>query len=393
MAASVSAGGRIGTKAETSTDRAGASAGALASVVNPPLVRVKSIARRSKENSDARFIPSFRLHPGRAPGRAGLASAQKLDKDDKTFLDDVRPILLEDEDKTYKGLKEKSDRLEFQKIFWARRDPDLATPANEYQAEYEKARAEADRLYRMPAQAGSLTDCGRVFILLGKPDEVQQEGGTPGARPAGSRDLDLPRPAGTHASRAARRRSRSTRSAALRPPSRRRWTAWPASLVVQPSLDYKKGKDGRLVKLADMLPKDTPARALLKQPRQDFPTALQAGVPQDRGRRHGAARARARRGRGSRRERQRRGEDAARSRSARAPSPRTARNRAGRSRRPACPSRPTAPSSRASSSRCGPGSTRSRPARWTRRAARARSRRCRSRCRTWRRSSPARTAP
>ena len=82
----------------------------------------------------------------------GLASAQKLDKDDKKFLDDVRPILLEDEEKTYKGLKEKSDRLEFQKIFWARRDPDLATPANEYQAEYEKARAEADRLYRLPAR-------------------------------------------------------------------------------------------------------------------------------------------------------------------------------------------------------------------------------------------------
>ena len=103
----------------------------------------------------------------------GLANAQKLDKDDKTFLDGVRPILLMDEDKLYKSLKEKADRLEFQKIFWARRDPDLATPANEYQAEYEKARAEADRLYRMPAQAGSLTDCGRVFILLGKPDELQ----------------------------------------------------------------------------------------------------------------------------------------------------------------------------------------------------------------------------
>ena len=100
------------------------------------------------------------------------------------MLDGVRPILLQDEDKTYKDLKEKSDRLEFQKIFWARRDPDLATPANEYQAEYEKARAEADRLYRAPAQPGSLTDCGRVFILLGKPDEVQQEPGalTPGLR-------------------------------------------------------------------------------------------------------------------------------------------------------------------------------------------------------------------
>jgi len=36
------------------------------------------------------------------------------------------------------------------------------------------------------------------------------------------------------------------------------------------------GKDGRLTKLVDLLPKDTAARALLKQPRQDFPLAFQA---------------------------------------------------------------------------------------------------------------------
>ena len=66
----------------------------------------------------------------------GLAAAQKLDKDDKKWLDDVRPIMLADEEKTYKGLKDKSDRTEFQLIFWARRDPDLATPENEFQAEY-----------------------------------------------------------------------------------------------------------------------------------------------------------------------------------------------------------------------------------------------------------------
>ena len=43
----------------------------------------------------------------------GLAAAQKLDKDDKKWLDDVRPILTADEERTFKGLKEKGDRLEF----------------------------------------------------------------------------------------------------------------------------------------------------------------------------------------------------------------------------------------------------------------------------------------
>ncbi len=49
-----------------------------------------------------------------------------------------------------------------------------------------------------------------------------------------------------------------------------------ASKVLQPNIDYRTGKDGRLVKLADLLPRDTAARALLKQPRQDFPTAVEA---------------------------------------------------------------------------------------------------------------------
>jgi hypothetical protein len=47
-----------------------------------------------------------------------------------------------------------------------------------------------------------------------------------------------------------------------------------ASRVLQPNIDYRTGKDGRLVKLADLLPRDTAARALFKQPREDFPMAV-----------------------------------------------------------------------------------------------------------------------
>jgi len=204
----------------------------------------------------------------------GIASAQKLDKDDKAFLDDVRPILLADEEKLFKTLKEKSDRLEFQKIFWARRDPDLATAANEYQVQFERARSDADRLYRMPAQAGSLTDCGRVYILLGKPDEVQQEPGNvaPGLRAPETwtyKDKGGRTYVGGKALIAFDEECRAPGSLAGQ------MDRVAASLVVQPNLEYKKDKDGRLVKLAELLPKDSPARALLKQPRQEFATSLQ----------------------------------------------------------------------------------------------------------------------
>jgi GWxTD domain-containing protein len=203
-----------------------------------------------------------------------LAAAQKLDKDDKKWLDEVRPILLTDEEKTYKGLKEKADRLEFQKIFWARRDADLATPENEFQVEYGKARAAADMKYRISAQAGSTTDCGRTFILLGKADEVQEESTAspgllapqtwtyrdkPGRTFQGGKaviafDADCRAPAGFEQQLDSLARSK----------------------VLQPNIDYRMGKDGRLVKLADLLPRDTAARALFKQPREDFPVAVRA---------------------------------------------------------------------------------------------------------------------
>jgi GWxTD domain-containing protein len=222
---------------------------------------------RNRSSRNAILVALVLLFPG-------LAAAQKLDKDDKKWLDDVLPILLADEEKTYKGLKEKADRLEFQRIFWARRDADLATPENEFQAEYVKARAAADLKYGLSAQVGSTTDCGRTFILLGKPDEVQEEStGAPGllapqtwtyrdkpgqtfqgGKAVIAFDADCRAPGGFSA--------QLDRIA--------------ASKVLQPNVDYRMGKDGRLVKLADLLPKDTAARALFKQPREDFPVAVRA---------------------------------------------------------------------------------------------------------------------
>src|SRR4026209_110300 len=82
------------------------------------------------------------------------ARADKLDKEDKKWLDEVRPLMLPDEEKTFRDLKDKADRLEFQKIFWARRDPDLDTTENEFQAAYNTERAEVDRPVQVGGQAG-----------------------------------------------------------------------------------------------------------------------------------------------------------------------------------------------------------------------------------------------
>jgi GWxTD domain-containing protein len=207
------------------------------------------------------------------------AQAQKMDKQDRTWLDHHRPIMLPDEEKTFRELKDKGDREEFKKIFWARRDPDLETPENEYQAEYEKAFAEADKKFIGVGRAGANSDCGRIYILLGPPDEVKAVDGTdapanrapevwtfrdrPSMKFQGGQvqiqfDENCQLPQG------ARLGDQLNRIAEGR--------------IVKPDLNYRRGNDGKIVKLADQLPKPTPVLALIKAPRQDFPATAEASM-------------------------------------------------------------------------------------------------------------------
>ena len=205
------------------------------------------------------------------------AYAQKLDKQEKKWLEEVRPIMLPDEEKTFKELKDKGDRAEFQKIFWARRDPDLETPANEYRAEYDAARAQADDQFKAAGLAGSLTDCGRVFLLLGKPDDVKKEmvagenpvfrgpetwtfRDRPGITFTGGQ-IQIQFEANCQLPQGARMGEQLNRLA--------------ANKIVHPNIGYRKGESGKLIKLADQLPKPSPSLTLLKEPRQDFTVAAE----------------------------------------------------------------------------------------------------------------------
>ena len=100
---------------------------------------------------------------------------------------------------------------------------------------------------------GSLTDCGRIYILLGKPDEVQQEPGSvaPGLR-APETWTYKDKPGHTYAGgKALIAFDEECRAPAALGPQMERIAA---ALVVQPNLEYKKDKDGHLVKLAELLP-------------------------------------------------------------------------------------------------------------------------------------------
>ena len=203
-------------------------------------------------------------------GLLATPSHADLDKNAKKWLDEVRPIILPEEEKAYKGLKNNADAAEFQKIFWARRDPNLDTPENEYQLEYLKLVTEVDAKFKAGGRSGSLTDCGRIYILLGAPDNVKKETGAEAGfrspeswtykdRPSitfkgGSMDVGLDQ-------------------ACMLPQGNRfgdQLNRLAEFKVVQTNLSYKFDGKGALVKLVDLLPKPTPVQALLKQPRADF---------------------------------------------------------------------------------------------------------------------------
>jgi len=216
---------------------------------------------------------------GLALGILSAPAVRALDKEGKKWLDEVKPIMLPDEEKTYRALKDKNDVAEFQKIFWTRRDPDLETPANEYQADYQKAKADADVRFRVGGTLGSLTDCGRVYIILGPPDEVKKEEATdspiPGRRPPET---------WTYRDRPSLKFGPTGQiqlgfdETCTLPQGNRmgeQLNRLVEGKIANPNLGYRTGADGKIIKLVEQLPKPSPTNALLKAPRQDFPVSAE----------------------------------------------------------------------------------------------------------------------
>src|SRR6185436_16344941 len=78
----------------------------------------------------------------------------------------------------WKSINNDKDAEAFIATFWARRDPTPGTPANEFRSEFEARAKYADEHFGEGRTKGSLTDRGRVFLLLGSPTVVRKSGGT-----------------------------------------------------------------------------------------------------------------------------------------------------------------------------------------------------------------------
>jgi GWxTD domain-containing protein len=102
----------------------------------------------------------------------------------KWLEEDVLYIITDEERKAFKQLKTDEERDQFIEGFWLRRDPDPDTPENEYKEQYFERIQYANEKFTSGIP-GWKTDRGRIYIMFGKPDEVESHpAGGPYERPS-----------------------------------------------------------------------------------------------------------------------------------------------------------------------------------------------------------------
>jgi GWxTD domain-containing protein len=88
----------------------------------------------------------------------------------REFLSQARFTISKQERKAFLNLPP-SERDKFIEDFWKKRDPDPDTDLNEFKVHYFERIDEANCLFSSMGAPGWLQDRGRIYILLGRPDE------------------------------------------------------------------------------------------------------------------------------------------------------------------------------------------------------------------------------
>ncbi len=104
-------------------------------------------------------------------------SLRKLEKElptpyQKWLEEDVTYIITEAERQTFLQLQTNEEREQFIEQFWLRRNPTPDTPENEFKEEHYRRIAYANEHFAS-GKPGWMTDRGRIYIIWGKPDEIE----------------------------------------------------------------------------------------------------------------------------------------------------------------------------------------------------------------------------
>jgi len=214
------------------------------------------------------------------------ATAATPEKDTARFPKLVRLLLLPEEQALWKQLRDEKDKQEFQRLFWARRDPSPGTAVNELEDAARATWARADELFAYPNEKGAETGCGQVLLLLGRPEEIRgQVTGTRFDNQSFTREGSRQAETWVYRDRPGRafKFTRAELSIALDSDCRfveggildqdlRRAAE---ALVVRPEIGYRRGPDGHLVAYAAQSGSTAGAIDLLTTPRSDFALAAE----------------------------------------------------------------------------------------------------------------------
>jgi len=94
----------------------------------------------------------------------------------KQWLEEVVPYIITDVEKEiFANLPNEVERGKFIENFWKKRDPDPQTPENEFKEDYYRRIALANKFFGSGGIKGWRTDRGRIYIILGPPNEIQRD--------------------------------------------------------------------------------------------------------------------------------------------------------------------------------------------------------------------------
>jgi GWxTD domain-containing protein len=108
-----------------------------------------------------------------------LALSGEMSEAHRNWIEEeVAYIAAEREKEVFRELQTAEERDRFIEAFWSRRDPNPATPVNEFREEHHRRIAYANEfLGRDTFRPGWRTDRGRYYILLGEPKTIERFSG------------------------------------------------------------------------------------------------------------------------------------------------------------------------------------------------------------------------
>ncbi len=110
---------------------------------------------------------------------------EDLRKNIDTWIDGPASLIATDQEvNTFKKLQTPEEKMEFIKIFWARRDPILRTFENEYKEEFNQRVDYANEHFAEADMPGWKTARGQVYVVFGPPSREEKRSVAESNRPA-----------------------------------------------------------------------------------------------------------------------------------------------------------------------------------------------------------------